>query len=406
MADIDAEQTAAGSRSRRLSRGLITLVLAVGVVMAIGFGANALLAPPPADQPVPKRSEASTFVPTSQQLLNLVIKPVESMTFRSETITDGYIALDDDLSTPVFSPFSGRVTQILAKLGDHVQKGQTLMKVEASEFVQAQSDLTTAKAQYNLAVTNEQRQHELYQAEGAALRDWQQSEVDLAAAQATLSAARNRLRIFGKSEKEIALLEASAKVPAMNPESVVVAPISGTVVQRQVGLGQYIQAGSSAPVFSIGDLSKVWLIANVREVDGSLVRLGAPVEIRVLAFPDRIFKATITYVAPSMDPNTHRLAVRADVDNREGLLKPQMFANFTILTGGDVVAPGVPQSAVIYEGDRARVWVATPDGNLVLRQVQTGRASGDSVEVTKGLEAGERIVVSGALFIDRAATSQ
>jgi cobalt-zinc-cadmium efflux system membrane fusion protein len=405
MAHIDGEQTAGGLRSRRLSRGPITFVLAVAVVLAIGFGVNALLAPPAA-QPVPKRSEHTIFVPTPQQLLNLVIKPVVSMTFRSETVTDGYIAIDDDLSTPVFSPFSGRVTQILAKLGDHVPKGQALMRVEASEFVQAQSELITAKAQYNLAVTNEQRQHGLYEAEGAALRDWQQSQVDLAAAQATLSAARNRLRIFGKSEKEVAELEVSAKVPAMNPESVVAAPISGTVVQRQVGLGQFIQAGSSAPVFSIGDLSKVWLIANVREVDGSLVHLGEPVEIRVLAFPDRIFKATITYVAPSMDPNTHRLAVRADVDNREGLLKPQMFANFTILTGADVVAAGIPQSAVVYEGDTARVWVATPEGSLVLRLVQTGRASGDAVEVTMGLNPGERIVVSGALFIDRAATNQ
>jgi cobalt-zinc-cadmium efflux system membrane fusion protein len=192
----------------------------------------------------------------------------------------------------------------------------------------------------------------------------------------------------------------------MNPESIVAAPISGTVVQRQVGVGQYIQAGSPNPVFSIGDLSKVWLIANVREIDGALVHVGDPVEVQVLAFPNRVFKAKLSYLAPSMDPNTHRLAVRADVENRDGLLKPQMFANFTILTGDDVTAPGVPKSAIVYEGETARVWIAAPNGSLAPRQIQIGRTDGDMVEVVSGLNRGEKIVVGGALFIDRAATSQ
>jgi cobalt-zinc-cadmium efflux system membrane fusion protein len=339
-------------------------------------------------------------------MLDLAIKPVESMTFRAETVTDGYIAIDDDLTTPVFSPFSGRVTKIIAKLGDRVKKGAPLMAVEASEFVQVQSDLITARAQFNLAETNEKRQHELYEAEGAALKDWQQSQVELATAQGALAAVRNRLRIFGETDEQIATLEQAPKLTAMNPESIVAAPISGTVVQRQVGSGQFIQAGSSNPVFSIGDLSRVWLIANVREADGSLVQVGDPVEVRVLAFPSQVFKAKITYLAPSMDPNTHRLAVRAEVDNRDRVLKPQMFANFTILTGKDVAAPAVPQTAIVYEGETARVWVAMPEGSLAARQIQTGHTNGDLVEVVSGLRVGERVVAGGALFIDRAATSR
>jgi membrane fusion protein, heavy metal efflux system len=405
MADPDTERTASGSRALPLIA--VGIALAGAAILAIGFGATARFsAPNQAAQPVLIPPAAATFIPTPQQLLNLVIKPVESLTFRAETVTDGYIAVDDDITTPVFSPFSGRVTKIVAKLGDRVEKGVPLMMVEASEFVQAQSDLITARAQFNLAETNEKRQHELYEAEGAALKDWEHSQVDLATAEGTLAAVRNRLRIFGKTDREIAELEQAPNVPTMNPESFVAAPIAGTVVQRQVGLGQYIQAGSSNPVFSIGDLSKVWMIANVREVDGSLVHVGDQVEVRVLAFPSRVFKAKISYVAPSMDPNTHRLAVRADVDNRDGLLKPQMFANFTILTGNDVAAPGVPKSAIVYEGETARVWIVAPNGGLAPRPIQTGRTDGDLVEVVSGLEPGEKIVVSGGLFIDRAATGQ
>ena len=133
------------------------------------------------------------------------------------------------------------------------------------------------------------------------------------------------------------------------------------------------------------------LVANVREVEGSRVHIGDSVEVHVLAYPDRTFKAKISYVAPTIDSNTRRLAVRADVDNREGLLKPQMFATFTILTGDDAFAVGVPQSAIVYEGEAARVWVSRSDGSIELREIKTGRANGNMVEVVAGLMAGEKI---------------
>ncbi len=387
------------------------LIVAAAALLILGGLAGWLIPSAPAipanaANPANGNLSGGSFIPTPQQFAGLRIEPVASMMFRAETVTDGSIALDEDLTTPVFSPFSGRVSRIIAKLGDHVAKGATLMTVEASEFVQAQSDLVTARAQFDLAQTNEKRQHELYDSQGAALKDWQQAQVELATAQGTLAAVRNRLRILGKTDSEIDALEQMPKAPAMNPESAILAPISGTIVQRKIGLGQYIQAGASDPVFSIGDLSTVWLVANVREFDAPMIHLGDRVEVHVLAFPDRVFDARITYVAPSMDAATHRLPVRADVANRDGLLKPQMFANFTILTGADTAAVGVPQSAVVYEGDTARVWVNSAGGELKLRQIQTGRANGNMVEVLSGLRPGERVVVSGAVFIDRAAASQ
>ncbi len=388
-------------------RRQLLIVLAVSIAgVAAWLLSVAPAAPIVATGSATGRASTSSFMPTPEQRAGLTIEPASMITFRAETVTDGSIAIDEDLTTPVFSPFSGRVTKVAARLGDRVAKGATLMEIEASEFVQAQSELITAKAQYDLAVTNEKRQHDLYDAQGAALKDWQQAQVDLASAEAALAAVRNRLRIMGKTDIEIESMEQLRAAPGMNAVSAVTAPISGTIVQRKVGLGQYVQAGSSDPVFSIGDLSTVWLVANVREVDAPKIHTGDRVEVHVLAFPGRVFAAQISYVAPAIDPATRRLAVRADVANRDGLLKPQMFANFTILTGSDTAAVGIPQSAIVYEGDTARVWLSTGSGALSSRQIRTGRTNGEMVEVVSGLSPGERVVVRGAVFIDRAAATQ
>ena len=364
-------------------------------------------------------AERGTFRPTKEQWAGINTAIVRLATFHPERLTEGNIAIDDDLTTSVFSPYSGRVIRLIAKLGDHVARGAPLMAVAASEFVQVQNDLVTAaanlrtaRAQLKLAETTEQRQHELFLAKGGALKDWQQSQMDLTTAHNNLSAqeialaaVRNRLRILGKSDKEIDAIENGVPLN-MEPIAYVFAPISGTVTQRQVGLGQNIQSiqsGASNPVYTIGDLSTVWLVANVREADAPLVRIGEPIEVRVLAFPGRVFKAKISWISPSIDANTHRLPVRADVENPDGALKPGMFARFSIITGPSVTLPAVPESSIVYEGDTARVWVVRSDGAIASRTVGIGEASDSLVEVLDGLSAGEKIVTSGTLFIDRAA---
>jgi membrane fusion protein, heavy metal efflux system len=175
------------------------------------------------------------------------------------------------------------------------------------------------------------------------------------------------------------------------------------VVDRQVGPGQFLQAGSGTPLFTIADPSTVWLLANVREADAGMVRLGQAVEVRVPAYPTRAFKARVTYVAALVDPVTHRLPVRAEIDNHDAALKPEMFANFRILTSAATDSPAVPESAVVYEGDAAHVWVLSGDGLLSFRAIRTGRNNDGLVEVLDGLKPGERIVTKGGLFIDQVA---
>lgn len=378
-------------------------------------GAQAHDAPPLGEQ-----LPTGRFRPTRSQWESLRIAAVQAQDFRTEQVTDGVIATNDNSSANVFSPYSGRVVNVVAKVGDVLRKGDALMTVEASEFVQGQNDLIAANAQVNTATAalkqaekNEDRQHQLYLAKAGALKDWQQSQADLASARSTdrtaqiaLAAARNRLRILGKTDQEIRALESEPAAQRMQAQAVVSAPISGTVVQRQVGPGQYIQsasAGSSNAVFAMSDLSSVWLVANLREADVAAVKVGQPVDVRVLAYPDRIFSAKVTFVSPTVDPNTRRVPVRAEISNREGALKPMMAASFTIYTGVAAKAISVPQGAVVYDGTAARVFVARDDGTLEARPVQLGRQNGDRLEVISGLTAGEKIVTSGSLFIDRAA---
>jgi cobalt-zinc-cadmium efflux system membrane fusion protein len=249
--------------------------------------ANAATAEPQSE------TKPGTFRPTDAQWENLKIVPVQLTSFRTEHTAEGKIANCDDATTPVFSPYSGRVIKLFVKAGDYVRQGAPLLAVEASEFVQGQNDLIsavcalhTARAQHDLAQTNEKRQHDLYDSKGGALKDWQQSKVDLATAEGNfrsaeiaLGAVRNRLRILGKNDAEITAIENAPDRLTMSPEAMVYAPIAGTVTQRQVGLGQYITSasnGASNPVFSIGDMSKIWLLANVREADAPSMRLGHP----------------------------------------------------------------------------------------------------------------------------------
>jgi len=374
----------------------IAAVVALIIIFAVWLGGKVF---GPHEPAAAAPSPPGTFRATPQQLKTFTVETVQTHAFVSEELTEGKIGVNGDRATPVISPYSGRVTRVIAGLGDTVKAGAPLATVEASEFVQAQNDLKVAAAQVKLARINETRKHALYDAKGGSLQDWQQAQADLASAETALNAVRNRLQIFGKTPVDIANLES---LQAMNPVATIVAPLAGVVVDRQVGPGQYLQAGG-APVFTIADPSSVWLLANVREADSGSVNLGQPVEVRVLAYPKRIFKARVTYVAAVVDPVTHRLPVRAEIDNHDLALKPEMFATFRIVTSGATESPAVPAAAVVYEGAAAHVWVVAGDGLVAYRAIRTGRSDDGLVEVLDGLKSGERIVTKGGLFIDQAA---
>ncbi|MBR0824202.1 efflux RND transporter periplasmic adaptor subunit [Bradyrhizobium manausense] len=361
------------------------------------------------------RKNAQNFTPTASEWATLTIEPVKKKAFRAEYVTEGKVAVDEDRSTPVFSPYAGRVTKLLAKPGESLRQAQPLFTIEAADTVQAQNDFIAAmtaqnkaKSAMELADIQFKRAKDLYEGRAIPLKDYQQAETtqvqaqnDMRSSMTALEASRNKLRILGFTDEAI---KAFGDKGAINPEITIYSPIAGTVVQRKIGPGQYVNSGASDPVFVIGDLSTVWLTAFVRESDAASVCIGQDITVNVMALPGHPLTAKINYVAAAIDPNTRRLLVRATIDNKEGLLKPEMFANVTIYSAGDRAAPAVPKQALIYEGDQVRIWVAREDKSVELRHIKIGLVNGDLVEVTSNLKPGEQIVTKGSLFIDRAAS--
>ncbi|MGB8398254.1 efflux RND transporter periplasmic adaptor subunit [Bradyrhizobium sp.] len=361
------------------------------------------------------RKGLARYTPTLAEWASLTLQPVAERAFRAEYVTEGKIAIDEDRATPVFSPYTGRVTKLLVRPGDSVVRGQPLFVIEAADTVQAQNDyiaamtsLNKAQSALDLAQIQDKRAKDLFEGKAVPLKDYQQSQAtlilaqnDLRSAQTALEASSNKLRILGFTEEDILSFRQKGRI---NPATTVFAPIAGTVVQRKAGPGQYVSSGASDPVYVIGDLSTVWLTAFVRETDAANVLVGQDVSFGVMALPDRPLSARINYVAAAIDPATRRLLVRATIDNKDGLLKPEMFANVTLYSASDHAAVGVPKQALIYEGDQVRVWVAHDDKSIELRLIKPGLTNGDLVEVMGNLKPGEQIITKGSLFIDRAAS--
>src|SRR5450631_4172958 len=366
-------------RLQMLTRYQLAVVAALlGLAGAVVFGFTRITGVTQGHSEVSSQSRKGLqrYTPTPAEWASLTIETVTERTFRAETVTEGKVAVDEDRSTPVFSPYAGRVTKLLVRPGDSVTQGQPLFVIEAADTVQAQNDfiaamtgLNKAKSALNLAQLQDNRAKDLFEGKAVPLKDYQQSQAtliqaqnDLRSSQTALEAARNKLRILGFTDETISKFQSKGTI---DREITIFSPITGTVVQRKVGPGQYVNSGASDPVFVIGDLSAVWLTAFVRETDASKVSVGQEIAINVLALPGRPLTARINYVSAAIDPATRRLMVRAIIDNKDGLLKPEMFANVTIYSAGDHPALGVPKQALIYEGGQVRVWVAHEDKSQI-----------------------------------------
>ena len=399
---------------------VVAVLLTAGAVVLALSERRSTVATLPAKQVIEASSQAKrtrSYSPTAEQWAMLTVEPVATRAFRTELFTEGKISINEDRSTPVFPPYAGRVTRLTAKPGDSVQAGQPLFFIEATDMVQAQNDFLAAlalinKARARVALTEivDKQNRRLLESKAGSLRNSQVAEAEVAqarselrVAETALEAARNRLRILGKTEDEISVFRDQGRI---SPETPIHAPISGTVVQRKIGLGQYVSytsTGAVDPVFVIGNLATVWVVAYVRESEASRVRVGQQMEFRVPAYPDRAFNASIDYVAAALDPVTRRLLVRATVNSENFTFKPEMFASVVIFGNSNGAKVAVPRDAVIFEAGTARVWIVRADRSIEQRQIKTGLVSGAAIEVLEGLEPGEHVVTKGSIFVDRAA---
>ncbi|MGH7938107.1 MAG: efflux RND transporter periplasmic adaptor subunit, partial [Bryobacteraceae bacterium] len=213
-------------------------------------------------------------------------------------------------------------------------------------------------------------------------------------ANAVLDSARKRLELFGISEKQIETLQNSETA---KPTMEIVAPLAGTVVQKNVVAGQMIQP--TALLYRIADLSRVWIEAEVYEYELSLVKVGQPAQLTFTAFPDRKFTGKVDFIYPYLQGQTRTARIRIALDNQDGALKPEMYANVELKSalGRELV---VPASAVFDTGTRQYLFVQEKKGLFVPKEVQLGAKVGEDFVIRKGVDDGDRVVVNGTFLID------
>jgi cobalt-zinc-cadmium efflux system membrane fusion protein len=358
-------------------------------------------------------SDPNVITVDDRQLQRMKLELVQVRPFQIEKRAVGRIAFNEDRTTPVFTAYAGRMVRLLAGPGDDVQPGSPLAQIDTPDLVQAENDfinagsgLRKARNQVELARRVAARDTELFAAQAIAAKDVEQAqsdlrnaEHDLRAAEGTYAATRDRLRVFGKTDADATRLEEHRQV---DPHMVLASPIAGTVTARKVGPGQYVKPDNPDPLFTIADLSTMWLLAQVAEADISLVHAGQLVEVQVAAYPGDLFRARVTNVGAAVDPVTRRVSVRAEIANPGQKLKPDMFASFRIMTGTQVQSTAVPVTAVVRDGEQAAVWVVSEPQRLTRRAVTLGIEQGGVVQVLTGLHPGEQVVVDGGIFLSNA----
>ncbi|HEX9471778.1 MAG TPA: efflux RND transporter periplasmic adaptor subunit, partial [Bradyrhizobium sp.] len=232
---------------------------------------------------------------------------------------------------------------------------------------------------------------------GSAQKDVDQSTSDEQTAEGNFKAARNAVRIFGKTDQEVDQILAARKVDST---LLVPSPISGRIVARNAAPGFLTQPGNAPAPFLVADLSTMWMLANVIETDAPAYKVGQQVEVRVPAYPDTVFKGHVTTVGAMIDPNSHRQLVRSEIDDPQHLLRSGMFASFVIHVGDPVRSLAVPAEGVVREGDGTMtVWVTTDRRRFTKRTVKIGLQQDGWTQILEGLQPGETVVTDGAVFL-------
>ena len=364
-----------------------TLLLALALVLGLaGCGGGAK--DEHAGEKKDEHSEAETELTlTSEEAARAGVK-VEEVKPRllAETITvTATIRPDADRLAHVAARIEGRITSVPAKLGDRVRAGQTLALLDSVAVGEAHAAWVEAQANLGIAEADYQRAEALNAEEIIPRKDYLRAKADRDKAAAALRAAADRLRLLGGAPNA-----SGAGVSAF----AVTAPFAGTVIEKKATLGEL--ASPSEPLFSVADLSRVWIQADLPEAALAKVRIGAAAKVTVPAYPGEVFSGRVGHIGAALDKDTRTVAARIEVANGDGRLKPEMFATATIEVAGDQrEAIALPDAAIVLMEGRPTVFVYA-QGAYEAREVEPGERSGGRTVLKSGLLAGDQVVTSGA----------
>jgi len=341
-----------------------------------------------------KADTAELFSLPAEQMLHVQVVPVEKSKRPRVLRLTGAVAYNAFKTTPVFSAVGGPVQEILAEPGQIVRAGQTLLTVTSPDYSAARSAYLKAISTFQLADKNYERSKDLYEHKAIAERDLQQAESDRAEALADQQSAEDALRALGIRDPEAMVKEP----PKSTGQIPVPAPVAGQIVERLVGPGQLLQAGSTQ-CFTISDMSTVWVLVNVYQNDLAYVRIGDGVDITTDAYPD-IFHGKISYVADALDPTTRTLQARIVTENPGYKLKKDMYVTANVHAGALANALTVPDAAVLRDTENQPfVYVQVASNQFARRLVKIGDSQDGRTLVQDGIKEGENVVGDGSLFL-------
>jgi cobalt-zinc-cadmium efflux system membrane fusion protein len=331
---------------------------------------------------------------TAEQRSHIRLYTVASSRFHKAIDTMGAVDFDNDQATSVIAPMSGPVTRLMVSPGDHVQKGQALAAVASADYAAAVSAYQKAVASAANARRIADADKDLVQNQSVSQREAEQAQTDAANAEADRDAALQALTALNIDDATIRDIRAGK--PVARVEGLIRSPLAGTVVERLVTPGQLLQAGTT-PSFTVADLSRVWVMAQVFDSDINAVNIGDSAKITT---GSGAFSGTVTNIIPQVDADTRSMKVRVEVANPAGLLKRQMYVHVLIQARQQSAGILVPDAAVLRDDENLPfVYVIQRDGSFARRRVIIGARVGDHYQISEGLHAGDQIVVDGGLFV-------
>lgn len=347
--------------------------------------------PPPASS---SKNESSETAPqTSGQIETAVVdfKPVQP-----ELVLVGKVAYGEDRYSKISSPLQGRVVEVRARLGDHVEAGATLLVIDSSDITAAYSEFVKEASELEYSTRAQELAKELHATKALALKDLKQTENDLIKARAEFRRAKERLLSLRIPASELEKPLAQQRITSRFEMK---SPLTGTVVERAVTPGQSVGSDASQVLFTVADLDRLQVVADVYERDLALVKVSQVGRINVEAYPAKDFASVVASIGDVVDPNTRTIKVRAWVDNREQQLKPEMFARLRLDIGDASPFLTIPKEAVVEIDGKHFVYVVDMPNHYQKREVAVSNVSSDQVRILHGLAASERIVTKGAVLI-------
>lgn len=376
---------------------IVALVGVAGAWLVLRTDAGRAANPAAASAPSDVDVAAQSIDVTERQLESFKVLTVAPRPFRLLKNAVGSIDFNQNMLVQVFTPNPGKIVDTRFNVGDEVKKSEMLFTIDSPDLLQAESTLLASAGVLALQSRTLARVKQLLQTGGGAQKDVDQATSDQQTAEGNYKAARDAVRIFGKTDVEIDRILADRKVDST---LIVPSPITGRIIARTAAPGFYAQPGTAPAPYTLADLSTMWMVANVIETDAPAYQLGQAVEVRVPAYPGEVFRGHVDTLGLNIDPATHRQLVRSVIDDPLHKLRAGMLASFAIEIDGSKLAVAVPSDAVVRDGDGTMtVWVTADDKRFTRRAVQIGLEQNGWRQVLDGLKPGERVASTGAIFL-------